>query len=54
MKEGYKLGLDIWLEWKCKVCDKRKPTQLNEEWQFCCGKTMTMQPMKKFKVLVAK
>ncbi len=54
MKEGYKLGLDIWIEWKCASCGKTKPTQDNEEWQQCCSELMKMQPMKKYKVLVAR
>ena len=51
MKKRYKLDLNVWLEWKCKNCGKRKSMQDNEEWQLCCAKTMTMQPMKKFVIM---
>ena len=45
---------EISFDWKCKKCPQRYPMLTkdgNEEWAFCCGEPMTMQP--KYK-LVAK
>lgn len=48
--KNYKVKMDIWLEWKCTICDKREPMKTqdgDEDWLLCCGKPMRIQPMRK-------
>lgn len=47
MKE---LTLNVELVWKCKNCGHRQEIQNdgNEEWQYHCGDTMSMLPVRWF------
>ena len=42
------LILHVWCEWECEECGRRQEMVEDEEWQICCGKTMKMQPYRKF------
>lgn len=44
------LILDVWLQWECRECGRRKDTEDGEEWTICCEHTMRLQLVKKLTV----
>ena len=44
--DDHELILNVWLQWKCRECGRKKDTEEGEEWPMCCGHTMRLQPVK--------
>lgn len=42
--------LEVTFDWVCQKCGLRLLSVDDEEWPFCCGHTMKLQPMRRLKL----